>query len=62
MNTKTFEQFDTMTVDALANVEGGNQVAFEGGGADWYAYVTYCKDGIHVTPWPYICPEKRGKK
>ena len=62
MNTKTFEQFDVMTDEALSTVEGGNQVAFETGGADWYGYVTYCRDGIHVTPWPYVCPEKRGKK
>ncbi|MEX2784736.1 bacteriocin [Streptococcus sp. H49] len=30
----TFEQFETMTAEALANVEGGNQV-FTGGGGTW---------------------------
>ena len=40
MNTKTIAQFAVMPDVALAKVEGGYHVAFEGGGADWYANVT----------------------
>lgn len=32
MNTKTIEQFNQMTSEALARVEGGNQVFAGGGG------------------------------
>ncbi|SDO95367.1 bacteriocin-type signal sequence-containing protein [Streptococcus equinus] len=32
MNTKTIEQFNTMTTEELACVEGGNQVFAGGGG------------------------------
>lgn len=32
MNTKTIEQFNTMTTEALVRIEGGNQVFAGGGG------------------------------
>ncbi|MEX2804532.1 bacteriocin class II family protein [Streptococcus sp. H31] len=56
----TFEQFETMTDTQLSAVEGGVNVANEYGSSYW-GYVSYCKDGIHVTPYPYVCREKRRK-
>ena len=61
MNTKTFEQFDVMTDAELAKVEGGVNVANEYG-AEPKTYISYCRDAIHITPFPYICRENRGKK
>lgn len=47
MNTKIFEQFDVMTDEFLANIEGGVNVANEGG------------EIIHYIIWPY---KNHGKK
>ena len=52
MTTKTFEQFDVMKDEALANIEGGVNVANEGGSY----HLIYCRPS-HNSPWPwdYIC-------
>ncbi|MCO7178783.1 bacteriocin class II family protein [Streptococcus gallolyticus subsp. gallolyticus] len=56
MTTKTFEQFDVMTDEALANIEGGVNVANEGGSEPYYYGIIYCRPS-HNSPWPWdhIC-------
>lgn len=59
MNSKTFQQFDTMTTEALVRVEGGNQVFAGGVGklkpdqpwwtkVDWYSITSGVNGGMIV--------------
>ncbi|WP_204983260.1 ComC/BlpC family leader-containing pheromone/bacteriocin [Streptococcus equinus] len=60
MNTKTIEQFDQMTIEALARVEGGNQVFAGGGGKftpdqPWWTKVDWCSIASGVNGGMIVC-------
>lgn len=60
MNIKTFEQFDTMTTEALVRIEGGNQVFAGGGGKlkpdqPWWTKVDWCSIASGVNGGMIVC-------
>ena len=60
MNTKTFQQFDTMTTEALVCIEGGNQVFAGGGGKlkpdqPWWTKVDWCSIASGVNGGMIVC-------
>ncbi|RCW16131.1 hypothetical protein CAC02_10375 [Streptococcus gallolyticus] len=60
MNTKTFEQFDVMTDEALARVAGGSHVFTGGGGTlkpdkPWWVTIDWCSIASGVNGGMIVC-------
>lgn len=60
MNKKTIEQFAPMTIEALACVEGGNQVFAGGGGKftpdqPWWTKADWCSIASGVNGGMIVC-------